>query len=40
MKAFFWMLATGALASAVLAASLSRAADEPVSAKAVREIAR
>lgn len=34
MKAFFWMLAAGALASAVLAASLSRAANEPTAATA------
>ena len=40
MKAFFWMLAAGALASAVLAASLSRAADEPVAAKTVQGAAR
>jgi len=33
MKAFFWMLAAGALASAVLAAGLGRAADEPALAK-------
>jgi len=40
MKAFFWMLAAGALASAVLAASLSRAADEPAATKAMPEAAR
>lgn len=34
MKAFFWMLAAGALASAILAASLSRAADEADTAQA------
>jgi len=28
MKVFFWALAAGALASAILAATLSRAADE------------
>jgi len=28
MRAFFWVLAAGALASAVMAASLSRAADD------------
>ncbi len=40
MKAFFWMLAAGALASAVLAASLSRAADEPAATGAVQGGAR
>lgn len=28
MKAFFWLLVAGALASAILAATLSRAEDE------------
>lgn len=40
MKAFFWVLAAGALASAVLAASLSRAADEPVATKGLQGAAR
>ena len=40
MKAFLWMLAAGALASAVLAASLSRAADEPLATKDMRGTAR
>ncbi len=36
MKKLFWVLALGALASAAMAAGLSRAEDAPVEAKRAR----
>lgn len=40
MKAIFWLLTAGAVASAVMAGSLSRAASETVPVSAMPEAAR